>query len=422
MATGGREIHALTSLRFFAAAAIVLHHSQGNFGVPLRVGAPFVLDHAVSFFFVLSGFILTHIHGGLAKGQRSAFLVARIARIWPGHIGALALLLVVFGAYATDSGVFDPSVFISNALLLQAWIPFRSYFFSYNGATWSVSAELFFYVTFPFLVHRLERTWHAKFLLALGIAFALIAIGNFLQLPAEETDGVIGADALVYIHPLARWWEFVLGMCTALAYRRLASLRAWSLIAGTAIELCTAAVVLYVMSRTNAWASALGKNPVVGLCGTVWLVHGPLAAPAFALGIAVLGLQRGLLSRLLSLPGLVLLGEISYAMYLLHVGVLRIFWRKLPAVALASDPWIYPSVWLLLLALSHLFWSLIEKPGRARIARLRPLQRASADAAAESPPRPTALRSQRGNLVLVCEAIVAIGLLTAFALFSPPSA
>jgi hypothetical protein len=53
------KLDSLTTLRFFAATMIVLAHAQNTFKCLGSVGKNIVLDHCVSFFFVLSGFILT---------------------------------------------------------------------------------------------------------------------------------------------------------------------------------------------------------------------------------------------------------------------------------------------------------------------------------------------------------------------------
>ena len=54
----GPALHALTSLRFFAAAMIVVHHTHHYFGYGTDLAMRIALDRGVSFFFVLSGFIL----------------------------------------------------------------------------------------------------------------------------------------------------------------------------------------------------------------------------------------------------------------------------------------------------------------------------------------------------------------------------
>lgn len=77
-----QHLAALTALRFPAALAILIHHCNGVFWPAAELGP---LDAGVSFFFVLSGYILTHVYGGRVIGPNALrrFHVARIARIWP---------------------------------------------------------------------------------------------------------------------------------------------------------------------------------------------------------------------------------------------------------------------------------------------------------------------------------------------------
>ena len=91
------RIDALTSLRFFAVTLIVLHHSIGHFDIFRETLGPFALDHAVSYFFILSGFVMVYVYGDLqGRVACQRFFIARFARIWPAHvITGLFFLLVV---------------------------------------------------------------------------------------------------------------------------------------------------------------------------------------------------------------------------------------------------------------------------------------------------------------------------------------
>ena len=88
------RIESLTPLRFFAAVLIVLHHGREQFAI----------GQGVSFFFVLSGFILAYAYPRL-EGHREVltFLRARIARIWPAHGATLVLAFVRDGSLASRS-------------------------------------------------------------------------------------------------------------------------------------------------------------------------------------------------------------------------------------------------------------------------------------------------------------------------------
>ena len=92
-----KKLDALTSLRFFAAMAIVIEHTKDAFHVTAWIHSPIPYDYGVSFFFVLSGFILTYNYreiGDFAACRR--FYVARFARIWPLHVDALSMKYQLF--------------------------------------------------------------------------------------------------------------------------------------------------------------------------------------------------------------------------------------------------------------------------------------------------------------------------------------
>jgi hypothetical protein len=87
-----KKLNALTSLRFFAAALIVLHHSRGRFGFSENLLYPFQPDQAVSFFFVLSGFILVYVYPSLNSWKdKRRFLLTRFVRLWPVHLATWLL-------------------------------------------------------------------------------------------------------------------------------------------------------------------------------------------------------------------------------------------------------------------------------------------------------------------------------------------
>jgi len=379
-AAGGApaDLPALTSLRLFAALAIVLHHAQGHFGIAQGFASPFVLDQGVSFFFVLSGFILFHVHADLQRGREGRFRWARFARIWPAHGASFVLVLMLFGWEGANGGRSPgPAVAFANLALVHAWFPWTSVFFSFNNVSWTLSVEAFFYATFPLVIRRIERRWPVWLLASLVPALALVAIAAHLELPPSDSEG-IGADALVYIHPLARWFEFVLGICAALAWRRARPRPQLRGARASAAEVAALGAALLAAWQTLPAARALADWTGGGPPLALWLLHGPIAAPAFALAIVALAAGRGGLSRALSSPLLVHLGEISYALYLVHYACLRLAWDVYPDASAGAG---FTLVLLQMLLAARLLWQGVERPARRALVALYPLCAATTRAA-----------------------------------------
>ncbi len=112
------NVPVLTSLRFPAALAIVLYHFL-SFVIPCPLWAWNGLGAGVSFFYVLSGFILYYNYADLT--DRGAFWVARFGRIWPVHIFMLVLTLAFIPFEYLQGHSSWPVTLPLNILLLQAW-------------------------------------------------------------------------------------------------------------------------------------------------------------------------------------------------------------------------------------------------------------------------------------------------------------
>lgn len=202
------KLNALTGLRIVAAGMIVVHHSRA-----LQIPVPnYSLDHGVSFFFVLSGFIIAYAYPSLdSKGDVLRFFAARFARIWPAHIVALLLVLVCL------QQPLDKTI-VANAFLVHGWIPSWPWYFSYNAPSWSISTECFFYVAFVPLIFRWTASWWWKWIGSLVLVFVLIKIGVLLNLPALSKNDEPTLHGLLYVSPLARLFEFTTGMVVCLAF------------------------------------------------------------------------------------------------------------------------------------------------------------------------------------------------------------
>lgn len=112
-------------MRFFAAIMVVAIHLRGLFGIPRDWAADVPLMQGVSFFFVLSGFILTHAYPRLATSTNQVnFWVARFARIFPLHLITLCLAIAVdTGKQEVLTTLYGGTASVMDVLLLRAWVP-----------------------------------------------------------------------------------------------------------------------------------------------------------------------------------------------------------------------------------------------------------------------------------------------------------
>ena len=344
----------LSALRFFAASTIVIHHGIGTNQLP-RPALPF--DQAVSFFFVLSGFILTYRYEGMS-GWRSIkpYLVARFARLWPAHlVTAIAAVLIV------------PELdwlLLPNLALVHAWIPVPIVYFSYNAVSWTISTEAFFYLAFIFLIVNWRRAWPWKLALCLLLLAAMFASVSFVQPPKFE-PGSISSHGLLYISPLARLLEFAVGMVSFLLYRRASklprSIALWTALEAASVAFLVWCTVTIPFTRIGLQYLPRGSEEYLGHAG-LW--------PAFPLVILVFAVGRGLLSRLVSNRVLVALGEASYSLYLVHLLVFIVLTRHASMNGFSG----LAAGCAISLCLSVILWRYWEMPARQIIKRAADLK------------------------------------------------
>ncbi|MFM0224449.1 acyltransferase family protein [Paraburkholderia dipogonis] len=354
-----QKINSLTSLRFFAAAMVVVFHTRREFGY-FGLANHLALTQAVSLFFVLSGYILAHTHRTItSRSDLFIFYLKRFARIWPLHLAgaAAALWLIHF-----EGGSVRDADAILNVLLLHAWSWDITTYFSLNGISWSLSDEAFFYAVFPLLIWRVNATWAAKLagtaIVTAAMLFAFKNMGRPLMLWSA------------YISPITRLSEFMMGIA---AYQLRDKLRnaikgGWR---ASALEIGTALIVASAIWAADLkFVSDLPFHPIKPVA--IWLSNCG-AGVLFTLLIAVFALEGGALSRLLQARPLIYLGEISFALYMVHQLVLRYaedHGYMTPDYPIAAKFSLY---WLAAIAVAAAAHHLIEIPAqRLILSRLTP--------------------------------------------------
>jgi peptidoglycan/LPS O-acetylase OafA/YrhL len=411
------RIDSLTGLRFLAAAVVVVCHSRGGFGIPKDWGEPFQFYQAVSFFFVLSGFILTYVYPRLDDwGQRRRFLLARFARIWPAHAAGMLFLILTVprlipAEHALPRGLFQLA-------MLHSWIPLQETIGDYNTISWSISTEFGFYCLFPILIVGFDRTWAWKLLLTALLTLGCIGLWKYLSEDSLSSHSILRlAGRFFYIHPLARLFEFVAGMVTALAWQRWTPRLEWGRLVGTIVEALAVAALMYVAYSTKAIVWRLPTNGGWLDASRHWLRNGGLCCLPFCLLIFIMALERGWISFLLGTWPIVLLGEISYTIYLFHLTLLILFKQHMEVFGRLPRALVYGAFWVTLLILSHFIWSTVEHPLRRLILGWR---RGNLPAVAEDSgsSRPAGLRGplfkpgrllRLGELVVLLTILVGVG-------------
>jgi peptidoglycan/LPS O-acetylase OafA/YrhL len=308
------HINALTTLRFFAALLVVVfHHGQSAFAAaPSWCQSLTKGGYAgVPFFFVLSGFILAYNYLPKAREgtlDKRRFWVARFARVYPVYAVALLVSAPIFWVFLWQTMSPDDALsrFGVQAVLsfglIQSWIP--SWAFAWNGPAWSLSVEALFYLTFPFLMKHLNEK--ARWGLLAGFfsaAVALLMAGRVFGCNAIAS----AQQVLGWANPLLWLPLFVLGICMGeLRLKRTASPPIRGKRAAWLAVFTVSLMALIVLAMT----SSLQRKSQLLLCYAV-------AAPC-ALLILLLSMEGNPISGFLGGSSLVLMGEASYSLYILH--------------------------------------------------------------------------------------------------------
>jgi len=358
------RLDGLTGLRFLSALLVVAHHTLspslvrgGLADVPVVSELADIGLVGVTFFFVLSGFVLTWSWDD--RRDKIGFYGRRFARVWPLHaVTFLAVALVVLPLVDRDAPSLGQGIL--GLLLLQSWSWDVGTYFAGNAVSWSLSAEVFFYAVLPLLVPYLVGRGRRA---AWSVVAGCVVVLAVLPLVVRALDVSHGLLSLA-VFPGYRVGEFLVGVVIGWAFRS-GWRPAWSL--RQAAFLCVGAYSLAtVLLNPLVHAEVRDDRALVNLYGGLLMLL-PFAALIAAVAAADLGERR---SWLASKP-MVLLGEASFALYLVHASVVLLLaeqghgQRFLGGLGLAGL-----AVVLSVLA-SVLLHRGVERPAEARIrARL----------------------------------------------------
>ena len=351
------DIPSLTGLRGMAAWLVVIAHTDGFFVAP----QPAWLEYAwrvcanlgMTTFFVLSGFVIHYNYGASiaangAPAMRS-FLIARFARLYPLYM--LALLITI---------VLAPSIVRENAFpqwcwryltMTQDWTPTliddKLVATLYIGSAWSISAEVGLYLFYLVAATLLDgmRTVRAALcaISTLSIAGTIFAVGYavglwFGALPHQEW--------WLSFSPICRAPEFLLGALVAQLY------------------------IIGPDLRGARWTGFAGASWVVASFGVCFLFPNFQQFFGFAPGVAALMFHfaryRGPVTSLIETPIMLMLGEASYSIYMLHGFVLWYVMKQSPYLPAALR---IAVAWGLIFGIAAIVYRWFEAPARRLIRR-----------------------------------------------------
>lgn len=357
------RLDALTGLRFYAALVVVLFHlslnrfflNDGQLVEPLQ----YILRNGgwfgVTFFFILSGFVLTW--SARPEDTPSKFIWRRIAKIVPNHIFTFIVAIVLMGL--GSSAIWEA---VMNFMLLHAWVPRDTVFFSINHPSWSLSAELFFYLMFPFIlpvILRIKRNYLVPTVFVIVLSVTVLPIvaqympygdifgESHMQSPLYGYS--IPQVWFVYAFPIVRLLEFALGMIAARLVKEgsLPRIPLWIGFSAITIGYSFSLVV-----------------PIL------WTLDAVFVVPVAILIVSIA--QATKVPCLFNSPIIVRLGEISFALYMTHDIVLSMTRKVIGPGNLSLLPAIFTILLVLAICLMSacLLWVFVEKPSNKFLRRL----------------------------------------------------
>jgi peptidoglycan/LPS O-acetylase OafA/YrhL len=354
------QLPALTGLRTLLAVNIVFFHfTPPHMGIfyPL-INNSYVF---VGFFILLSGFVLSYNYADRPQPlDKRKFWRARFARLYPVY---LLSLLLSFGMlaqewHARSHGQFMTGVVLT-PLMLQGWSPQLATF--WNTVAWTLSCEAALYFAFPWLIQLpWPKTSGRLIALLLGVwcvgmvphTLYLLLNPDHLPGPADRYSSGIWLRTLKYT-PLAYLCTF----CAGIALGKLQS----RLQIGDRLRTFVAGASLAAIA--GFFAVAITHVPYI-------LMHGGLLVPVFSALVVGLGGQN-IFSAIFAWKPIELLGQASYALFLLHfnfINLLRQYHVPERLHLAAYDPWVSYAATLLLAVAAMYF---VETPARKAILARR---------------------------------------------------
>ena len=344
------RLEQLTFTRFLAAIIIVVFHFGLDIPPFTHPSISFLFSNVgISYFFVLSGFVMIIAYSKSGKSiNPKTYFKNRFARVYPVYL--IALLLSILMMWNCNIPI-PKDALIFNFTMLQSWFP--SYPMLINRTGWTLSVEVLFYLSFPFLFNRVYSRYKLATVAVWILLFWLISqmLSSYLQATKWNLTHLPITHNLLYYFPLMHFNQFLIGNLFGIlllhSYERFSRNWDWLVIVLLAL---TAALLKYQVPDGN--------------------YHNGFLAILFGFIILIISLNNGLISRINNHKLLVFLGEISFGIYILQIPIHEALY-KITKPFYYTQPTNFFYVYLCVLVLiSAISYQLIETPLRKLIRRL----------------------------------------------------
>jgi peptidoglycan/LPS O-acetylase OafA/YrhL len=374
------DIGSLTGLRGVAALLVVIgHYSQWTIVVPRAELPLWILPWGgampgigMSIFFTLSGFVIALSYCNWDWRDRPGFNLVRLffyrfARLYPAFF-LFALMIVLRSPPLRDlTGSGTQSYLAVHLLLWQSWLPAK-----YDGLlassdlfhiSWSISTECGLYLLFGLgaVIVSMLPGWRYKVATVAAVFFAVALVLLLMAwvlrqdlMPSGWSDAE-WSGWLFYLSPWAISVQFGLGVL-ACRISRAALLPKVAILASAlgAVGL----VVVYLLCVAGVIKTQVPQALLAGLSTAVLMVGSQ---------------SSSMVNRMLTRPGILYVGMISYSLYLFHFAV--------PSIGFSGDLKVFNLTAMLYSMMNFAFslavaimlatgiYRLVEEPGRRMIRR-----------------------------------------------------
>ncbi|SHE92734.1 Peptidoglycan/LPS O-acetylase OafA/YrhL, contains acyltransferase and SGNH-hydrolase domains [Chryseobacterium arachidis] len=325
-------------------AIVISHFNKDLFLYKIKYISDIFLraNVGVSYFFILSGFIMIVAYHKKSQIDYKDFYRNRFARIYPLYVVGLLLYLVM--KYA-DFSFYKLFLYLSG---LQSWLPGKALVLNFPG--WSISVEFLFYLLFPVLYNYFYSKGNKRIWLITIFIWIVTQIFSNLYVTSLAYKGPHTlSHEFSHYFPLWHINEFLVGNLAGLFF-----------------------VKHFRQNNHDIKIVLIFLAVLFSLILIPLNFHNGLMAVLFVPLIYLISSNNGFLTKIFSLKPLEYLGEISYAVYIVHIPVLyilrMILWDYFQIHDSNEVFCIYIPV---LLLVSAILYQTVEKPLRDYLKRVK---------------------------------------------------